>query len=56
MFNKTCCINNNFKKYIEYIQSSYNYNLTISLISIKQIYEKQIQLKKEVRNAHIKLS
>ncbi len=33
-----------------------NYNLTISSILIKQIYKEQIYLKKEVRNAHTKLS
>ncbi len=38
------------------MQSSCNYNLTISLASIKQIYKKQICLKKEVRNARTKLS
>ena len=54
--NKTYCINNNFKKYIKYIQSNRNYNLTIVSILIKQIYKKQIQLKKEVRNIYTKLN
>ncbi len=56
MSNKTCCVNNNFKKYIRYVQSSCNYNLTIFFTSIKQIYEKQIRLKKKVRNIYTKLS
>jgi len=37
---KICCINNNFEKYIEYMQSNCNYNLTILFISIKQVYKK----------------
>ncbi len=53
---KTYCISNNFKKYIKYIQSSCNYNLAISFASIKQIYKKQIHLKKEVHNIYVKLS
>ena len=53
---KVYCINNNFEKCVEYMQSSCNYNLTISLISIKQIYREQIRLKKEVRNIYAKLS
>ncbi len=56
MFSKIYCVNNNFKKCVKYMQSNCNYNLTISFISIKQIYKKQIHLKKEVRNAHTKLS
>ncbi len=38
------------------MRSSCNCNLTISFISIKQIYKEQIRLKKEVRNARAKLS
>ncbi len=38
------------------MQSSCNYNLAISSILIKQIYEKQIRLKKEMRKMRIKLS
>jgi len=54
--NKTCCISNNFKKCVKCVQFNCNYNLTISLILIKQIYKEQIRLKKEVRNARTKLS
>ncbi len=53
---KIYCINNNFEKYIKYIQSNCNCNLTIFSISIKQIYKEQIHLKKEVRNTRTKLS
>ncbi len=56
IFNKVCCINNNFKKYIKYVQSNCNYNLTIFFTLIKQIYKEQIYLKKEVYNIYIKLS
>jgi len=38
------------------VQFNCNYNLTISFILIKQIYKEQMRLKKEVRNAHTKLS
>ncbi len=53
---KTYYISNDFEKYIWYMQSNCNCNLTISLILIKQIYKKQIQLKKEIRNTYTKLS
>ncbi len=33
-----------------------NCNLTISFVLIKQIYRKQMRLKKEVRDTHAKLS
>ena len=56
MSSKIYYINNNFKKYIKYMRSSCNYNLTISFILIKQIYKEQIRLKKEVRNTYTKLS
>ncbi len=56
MSNKIYCVNNNSKKCIKYIQSNYNYNLTIFLTLIKQIYEKQIRLKKEMRETRIKLN
>jgi len=54
--NKIYCINNNFEKYIECVQSNCNCNLTISSILIKQIYKKQMRLKKEVRDTCAKLS
>ncbi len=54
--NKVYCINNNFKKYIKYVQSNCNYNLAIFSILIKQIYEKQIYFKKKVYNMRAKLS
>ncbi len=38
------------------MQFNCNCNLTIFLTSIKQIYKKQIQLKKKVRNIYTKLS
>ncbi len=54
--NKIYCVSNNFKKYIKYIQSNRNYNLTILSTLIKQIYKKQLRLKKEMRKARAKLS
>ncbi len=53
---KIYCVNNNFKKCKKCVQSSCNYNLTIFFALIKQIYKKQIYLKKEVYNTHAKLS
>ncbi len=38
------------------MQSNCNCNLTISSASIKQIYKKQIYLKKEIRDTRAKLS
>jgi len=38
------------------VQSNCVYNLIIFFILIKQIYKKQMRLKKEVRNAHTKLN
>jgi len=45
--NKVYCVNNNFKKYIKCVRLSCNCNLTILSTSIKQIYEKQLRLKKK---------
>jgi len=56
MSSKTYCVNNNFKKCIKYVRSNRNYNLAILSTSIKRIYEKRLRLKKEVREAHTKLS
>jgi hypothetical protein len=56
MSNKICCVNNNFKKCIKYVRLSRNYNLTILFTLIKQIYKKRLRLKKEMREARIKLS
>ncbi len=39
MFSKIYCVSNNFKKCVECVRSNCNYNLTISLVSIKQIYK-----------------
>ncbi len=56
MFNKTCCVNNNFEKCLKGVRLSRDYNLAILSTSIKRIYEKRLRLKKEVRKARIKLS
>ncbi len=53
---KIYCINDNFKKYIKCVQLSCNYNLTVLSTSIKQIYKKQLRLKKEIRKAYAKLN
>ncbi len=54
--NKVYCIDYNSKKYIEYIQSNCNCNLTIFSTLIKQIYKKQMRLKKEIYKTRTKLS
>ncbi len=54
--NKACCISDNSKKCVKCVRLSRNYDLAILFISIKRIYEKRLRLKKEVREAHIKLS
>ncbi len=56
MSSKIYCVNNNSKKCVKCVRSSRNYNLIISLASIKQIYKKQMRLKKEVRDTRAKLS
>jgi len=56
MSNKFYYISNNFEKCVKCMRSSCNYNLTILFTSIKQIYEKKLCLKKEVRKARTKLS
>ncbi len=53
---KIYCINNDFKKYVKCVRSNRDCNLTIFSTLIKRIYEKQMRLKKEVREAHTKLS
>ncbi len=56
MSNKIYCVNNNFKKCVKCVRSNRDYDLTISLASIKQIYKKRMRLKKEMRDARAKLS
>jgi len=56
MSSKTCCVNDNFKKCVECVRSNRSYDLTILSTSIKQIYEKRLRLKKEMREARAKLS
>ncbi len=53
---KSCCVSNNFKKCVKYVQFNRNCNLTIFSTLIKRIYKEQIRLKKEVRNTRTKLS
>ncbi len=55
-FNKIYYVNNNFEKCVKCVRLSRNYNLAISSTSIKRIYEKRLRLKKEMREARIKLS
>ncbi len=52
---KVYCVNNNFEKCIKCLRSNRDYDLTILFALIKQIYEKRLRLKKEVRKARIKL-
>ncbi len=56
IFSKIYCVNNNFKKCVKCVRSSYNCNLTIFLTLIKRIYKEQMRLKKEMRDAYTKLS
>jgi len=53
---KICCVSDSFKKCVKCVRSNRNYNLIISLASIKRIYDEQLRLKKEMREAHVKLS
>jgi len=56
MSSKVYCVNDNFEKCIKYVRSNRNYDLTVLFTLIKQIYEKRLCLKKEVRKARTKLS
>ncbi len=56
MSNKVYCVNDNFEKCVKCVQLNRNYDLAILSISIKRIYKKRLRLKKEMREAHIKLS
>ena len=56
MSDKVYCVNNNFKKCIKCVRLSRNYDLAILFISIKRIYKKRLRLKKEMHEAHTKLS
>ncbi len=56
MSSKTCCVSDNFKKCVKCVRSSRDYNLTILFASIKRIYKKRLHLKKEIREARVKLS
>jgi len=40
MSNKSCCVNNDFKKCVKCVRLNCDYNLTILSTSIKRIYEK----------------
>jgi len=44
MYNKTCCVNNNFKKCIKCVRLNRNYNLTILFTSIKHYFDKNFCL------------
>ncbi len=54
--NKVYCVNDNFKKCVECVRSNRDCNLAIFFASIKQIHEKRMRLKKEVREVRVKLS
>ncbi len=56
MSSKVYCVSDNSKKCVKCVRSNRDYNLAIWFVSIKQIYEKQLRLKKEMREARTKLS
>jgi len=56
MSSKIYCVNDNSKKCVKCVRFDRDYDLAISLASIKRIYEKRMRLKKEVREARTKLS
>ncbi len=55
MSNKVYCVSDDFKKCVKCVRLNRNCDLAISSISIKQIYEKRLRLKKEMREARAKL-
>jgi len=56
MSSKAYCVSDDFEKCVKCVRSSRDCDLAISLASIKQIHEKRMRLKKEVREARAKLS
>ncbi len=56
MSSKIYCVSNDSKKCVKCVRFNCDYDLTISLVLIKRIYKKRMRLKKEVRDAHAKLS
>ncbi len=56
MSSKIYCVNDNFEKCVKYVRFNRDCDLAIFFASIKRIYEKQMRLKKEVREARVKLS
>jgi len=56
MSSKVYCVSDDFEKCVKCGRSNRNYDLAISFASIKRIYEKRLRLKKEVHEAHTKLS
>jgi ribosomal protein L15E len=54
--NKFYCVNDDFEKCVKCVRLNRDYNLIISLASIKRIYEKRLRLKKKVCEARAKLS
>jgi len=56
MSGKICCIRDSSEKCVKCVQSDCNCNLAIFSVSIKQIYRKQMRLKKEMRDTRAKLS
>ncbi len=53
---KIYCVNNDFEKCVKCVRLNRNYDLAISFISIKRIYEKRLRLKKKVRETRTKLN
>ncbi len=53
---KTYCVNNDSKKCVKCVRSNRDYDLAISLASIKRIHKERMRLKKEMREARAKLS
>ncbi len=56
MSSKIYCVSNDFKKCMKCVRSNRDCDLAIFSTLIKRIYEEQMRLKKEVRNARTKLS
>jgi len=55
MSSKVYCVSDDFEKCVKCVRLSRNYDLAISFALIKQIYEKRLRLKKEMREACAKL-
>jgi len=53
---KSCLVRESLEKYTECIRSGRDYDLAISLLTLRRIRNKRLRIRKEVRKARVKLA